>query len=420
MKCLILPFAFLAIASASVLDFNRYGWMNKHEVGSTYGQRYTGVYGEYPTWNQFWTKNFWQQKYGKGVFDKQEVYGDKAVFDRDVAYGHQAFYGQNVHEILSDIFFRIFNRQVLMNLYSEYQQNWNQNVWEEILNHEEIFDKEVLIQLIRQPFLRNILVQEGIFNKYVLQQILSYYNVHQTYDQVLFEKLFNKVALKNWLYKLGFHDKYFVYQFFNRATYGSRFNSVEHGQEYLIQVLRNPELRTFLIEQGVFNEYIVKQFLHHLESQGVYDEHLLGQLINKQILRNFFVQHGFDYHFLNQVFADEIYGLNVYLKMHFFHQVPEFYYKQGLDMTYYPEHVFEPVQQYPYGEKSVEIDVQKAIVKPVNKFGRDAFFQTERYQQSPFFWNRFATYKMNYFPRFAFDKQEQTFTGVFDRFQGRQ
>ncbi|KAK9873482.1 hypothetical protein WA026_022894 [Henosepilachna vigintioctopunctata] len=419
MKCLMLSFAFLAIASAAVLDYNRYGLMNKHEVGPIQGQ-YTGIYGQYPTWSQLWTKNFWHQKYGKGVYNKPEVYGDNAVFDRDAVYEHQAFYGQNVHEILTQILFRIFNKQVLMNLYSEYQQNWNQNVWEVILNHEEIFDKEVLVELIRQPFLRNILVQEGIFDKYVLQQIMSYYNVHQTYDQVLFEELVNKVALKNWLFKLGFYDKYFVYQFFNRATYGSPSNSMEYGQEYLIKVVRNPELRSFLVEQGVFNENILKQFLHHLETQGVYDEQLLRQLINKQFLRNFFVQQGYDYHFLNQVVADEIYGLHIFLKMHNYHQVPEYYYRQVGDMSYYPEHIFESVHQFPYGAKSVGYEMEKNIVKPYNKMGRDAFFQTEKYQKSPFFWNRFASYKTNYFPRFAFDKQGQTFSGVFDRFQGRQ
>ncbi|KAK9890758.1 hypothetical protein WA026_012105 [Henosepilachna vigintioctopunctata] len=382
MKCLILSFAFLGIASASVFDFNRYGLMNKHEVGSTYGQRYTGVYGQYPTWNQFWTKNFWQQKYGKGVFDKQEVYGDKAVFDRDVAYGHQAFYGQNVHEVLTDILFRIFNKQVWLNLFSQYvyQQTWTQNVWDHIMYQPDIFDYDVLEQLIRQPALRDMMVREGIFDKYVLEQVLSYYNVHQTYDHVLFEQLVNKTVLKNWLFKLGFYDKYVLYQFFNRRIYESTFGSMELCQKWLLQVVNNPVLRTFLVQQGVFNEDVLEQVL---QIQGFYSEKMIEQLINKAVLRNFFIQHGFvNYNVLEKLLSNEIFGLKVYLKVQFFQHIPEFSFKQFMSQrSYSPEFVFQKFQNFPVGGRFFGYDFSESNFQTIAENIATVLFGSEGYQK---------------------------------------
>ncbi|KAL3269139.1 hypothetical protein HHI36_008219 [Cryptolaemus montrouzieri] len=326
-------------------------------------------------YNNLYTKNN-NNYYGKGVYEQQK-YG--RFFKNLFFQGQQGvMYHQDSQQFLRNVLIQIFDQRYLFNYLSQqgvfyrgtYEQESLENVLEYFLNNQGIFDKTFLIELLNTPVLRNILVEEGIFNKSIVQQIMYVFSTQRTYDQELLEQLVNKQALKYQLINQGIFQNYVFTQFVVKDVLTTGLYQNEfYGQEQLVQMVKNRALRQILVQQGIFNENVVYKLLVALKSQRSYTQTLLSQLVNKQVLRNILIQQGIvDYTVLDQLVNNEIMGLNVLLKTKFYQQTPRTSYKQLFGFaSNLPEFSYGQIQGYPYGQNFVGINFEKTIVKPVDQ-----------------------------------------------------
>ncbi|XP_045475133.1 uncharacterized protein LOC123681015 [Harmonia axyridis] len=86
-----------------------------------------------------------------------------------------------------------------------------------------IYGYNMLEKIISEPMFRNVMIQYGIFNKNILDQILYQYNTQGVYDQVLLRQLVNKQALYNVLVQYGVVDQVVLRQFLENQNLGFSF-----------------------------------------------------------------------------------------------------------------------------------------------------------------------------------------------------
>jgi len=202
-------------------------------------QMYNQFYYEQKSMNEIWDIVFAQE----GIFDHQYLieiintpelrtwfvqhgYFNKAVLDEILyAYKTEGVYKQY-------LLTRLVNTQVLKYFFMKHgvsvydilgQNTYKQYYGSNTFYNKGIYGYSMLEKVLSQPNLRNAMVQYGIFNKNILDQILHNYSVNGVYDRLLLRQLVNKQALYNVLVQCGVVDKTVLRQWVDNEYLGLRF-----------------------------------------------------------------------------------------------------------------------------------------------------------------------------------------------------
>ncbi|XP_044755544.1 uncharacterized protein LOC123314357 [Coccinella septempunctata] len=201
--------------------------------GEKYNQEIYGQYSYEKMWDMIFTH--------EGIFDHhylveilnnemlrtwfvQHGFFDKVVLDQIFyAYKTEGVYDQYLLQ-------RLFNTQALKYFFvnrgiSVYdilgQTTYNQ--YGNTFFNKGIYGYNMLEKIITNPTWRNVLVQYGIFDKNVLDQILYRYNTQGLYDQELLTQLVNKQALYNFLVQYGIVDQTVLGKYVDNEYLGLNF-----------------------------------------------------------------------------------------------------------------------------------------------------------------------------------------------------
>ncbi|XP_045475139.1 uncharacterized protein LOC123681019 [Harmonia axyridis] len=248
---------------------------------------------------------------------------------------------QNVDQYFYNLFFKMFDREMVKNILNQqqmYDQKYNRlefiaTTWDFVFT-QGVFDQQYLIKIINNNMLRTLLVQLGFFDKEVLAQIMYTYENQGVYDQYLLQKLVNTQVLKYFFIEHGVsvydilgQTSYKQYYGNNEGTYG--LNNRYNGYNILERIVSEPVWRNVMIQYGIFNKNILDQILYQYNTQGVYNQVLLKQLVNKQALYNILIQYGVvDQVLLRQFIINENLGLNFLFENNFFKQTQQMTFNQ--------------------------------------------------------------------------------------------
>ncbi|XP_044754553.1 uncharacterized protein LOC123313652 [Coccinella septempunctata] len=153
----------------------------------------------------------------------------------------------------------------------------------------------------------------GIFGKLLKTpgfygQGYNQYDVNYYYNVLM--KIFDRQVLKTILiqgemYTQGMYGQYSYEKMWDMIfTHEGIFD-----HHYLVEIINNEMLRTWFVQHGFFDKVVLDQILYTYKTEGVYDQYLLQRLVNTQVLKYFFVNRGISvYDILGQTTYNQYYG----------------------------------------------------------------------------------------------------------------
>ncbi|XP_045475142.1 uncharacterized protein LOC123681023 [Harmonia axyridis] len=160
------------------------------------------------------------------------------------------------------------------------------------------------------------------------EQVYQQYDVNYYYNVLM--KIFDRQVLKTILLQGQIYNQ----EMYGQYSFEKIWNMVFTHQgifdhQYLVEIINNQVLRNWFVQKGFFDKVVLDQIIYTYKTQGVYDQYLLQRLVNTQVVKYFFIQHGVSvYDILGQTIYKQ-YNSNVWFnKGKSYEQTPWTTYKQ--------------------------------------------------------------------------------------------